>query len=101
MIAIIAPCFNEQDSVIHFLKGLENILADLDEKFHVIVVDDCSQDTSLSLLTSFTFHSKNIRFEILQLKFNVGQQEAIYQGLLYAGRLSITHAIVIACDVAH
>ena len=99
MVTIIAPCFNEQETIIHFLKRLEAILWTIDEKFHVIIVDDCSQDASLELLTSFKFHSPSISFDIIQLKFNVGQQEAIYQGLMYvADNLQPTHAIIMDCD---
>jgi polyisoprenyl-phosphate glycosyltransferase len=98
MIAIVAPCFNEQATIITFLKRLEEVIMFLSEEFHVIIVDDCSQDESLQLLSSFQFKSVNIHFDILQLKFNVGQQGAIYQGLMYAATLPITHTIVMDCD---
>jgi len=98
MVTIIAPCFNEQETIIRFLKRLEAILAAMTEKFHVVIVDDCSQDDSLGLLSAFNFNSDNIHFDILRLKFNVGQQEAIYQGLMYANTLPATHAIVMDCD---
>jgi polyisoprenyl-phosphate glycosyltransferase len=98
MITIIAPCFNEQETVIRFLKRLECVLAAIDEPSYVIIVDDCSQDSSLELLSSFSFDSKNICFDVIRLKFNIGQQEAIYQGLMYANTLHPSHAIVMDCD---
>ena len=98
MIAIVAPCFNEQATVIIFLKRLEEVLRLPDEEFHVIIVDDCSQDGSLQLLSAFSFNPGNIHFDILKLKFNVGQQGAIYQGLMYAAELHADHVIVMDCD---
>ena len=74
------------------------MLAGINERFHVVIVDDCSQDASLSLLSSFHFNAANIDFDILSLKFNVGQQGAIYQGLLYAATLPAEHTIVMDCD---
>ncbi len=100
MIAIIAPCFNEEATIVHFLTQLDDVLDRIGQKFNVIIVDDCSQDNSLELLSSFRFlkSNDNIIFHVLHLKFNVGQQEAIYQGLMYASTLDVSHAIVMDCD---
>ena len=98
MIATVAPCFNEQATIITFLKRLEKVLMGPDEKFHVIIVDDYSQDDSFQLLNTFRFNSDNISFDILQIKFNVGQQGVIYQGLMYAAALSADYTIVMDYD---
>lgn len=98
MIAIVTPCFNEQDTVLSFLQRLEDVLVSTGESFQVIVVDDCSQDHSLQQLSKFRFQSASIRLTTLHLKFNLGQQGAIHQGLLYASRHAPEHVIVMDCD---
>jgi glycosyltransferase involved in cell wall biosynthesis len=98
MIAIVTPCFNEQNTVLSFLDRLEDVLAQTGEKFQVIVVDDCSQDNSLQQLSTFRFRSAGIRLTTLHLKFNLGQQGAIHQGLLYAARQEPDQVIVMDCD---
>ena len=98
MIAIVSPCFNEQNTVLSFLEKLENVLSTLEERFHVIMVDDCSQDDSLQQLSHYKFRSPAIKLTILELKFNLGQQGAIHQGLLYAARQRPEHVIVMDCD---
>jgi glycosyltransferase involved in cell wall biosynthesis len=78
------PCYNENVTVIKFLQNLEQVLAERQEDFEVIVVDDCSMDNTLELLKDFSFTAPNVQLKLLELKFNVGHQAAIYQGLLYA-----------------
>ena len=98
MIAVLAPCFNEESTIIPFLRQLEDVLISLGDEFYVVIVDDCSQDNSLKQLSEFAFSGKNIRFDLLQLKFNVGHQPAIYQGLLYVTHLKPDHVIIMDSD---
>jgi glycosyltransferase involved in cell wall biosynthesis len=96
--AIVTPCFNEEKSIIQFLQKLEGSLSTLPDYFLVIVVDDGSQDNSLALLSDFRFSSPRLKFSILKLKFNVGHQMAIYQGLLYISTLNTRSVIVMDSD---
>lgn len=97
-IAIITPCYNEGITVIKFLESLEAVIRSLPQQFVVVVVDDCSSDETLALLKQFSFKSPNIEFRRLHLKFNVGHQGAIYQGLLYASTLPTEHFIIMDSD---
>lgn len=98
MTFIVAPCFNEQTTITIFLKKLEEVLTPLNGEFRVVIVDDCSQDNTLRLLSGFNFKAKNIQLEVLSLKFNIGHQGAIYQGLLYIGEQSPDSAIIMDSD---
>ncbi len=98
MITLVAPCFNEELTIVIFLKKLEEILVQLDEQFHVVIVDDCSQDSTYKLLSEFEFKGLNIRYDVLHLKFNLGNQGAIYQGLLYAHSLNADYVIIMDAD---
>ncbi len=97
-IAIITPCFNENHTVIRFLEQLEETLSDLPYQFTVVVVDDCSTDDTLALLSSFNFGSSNLSLDILLLEFNLGHQGAIYQGLLYGQMLAAERFVVMDSD---
>jgi len=97
-ITIITPCYNESAIVTRFLESLENAIAKLPYRFYVVVVNDCSTDNTLSLLRGFRFKSDNISLNIVNLKFNVGHQAAIYQGFLYAQTLKSDHFIVMDSD---
>src|SRR5688572_27927135 len=98
MISILAPSFNEEATIVVFLQKLEEVLIQLDDQFHVVILDDCSQDSTLQKLREFKFSGNNIRFDLLHLQFNVGHQGAIYQGLLYLSRLQPEHVIIMDSD---
>jgi glycosyltransferase involved in cell wall biosynthesis len=97
-IVIITPCFNENTTVISFLKNIEQVVKQLPQYFEIVVVDDCSSDNTLSLLHEFKFEAPNIKLVTLELKFNVGHQTAIYQGLLYAQNADADKFIVMDSD---
>jgi len=97
-VVIITPCFNENTTVIAFLKSVENVVQSLDNYFEVVVVDDCSSDNTLNLLSDFKFLAKNITLTVLPLKFNVGHQGAIYQGLIYSQRVNSDKFIIMDSD---
>ncbi|NDK55266.1 glycosyltransferase [Pontibacter fetidus] len=96
--AIIAPCFNENVTVISFLKELESVLRQLPFSFKVIIVDDASTDNTLHLLQQLRLTSPNVELTILSLKYNAGHQGAIYQGLLYARSSNCQRFIVMDSD---
>jgi glycosyltransferase involved in cell wall biosynthesis len=97
-VVIITPCFNENTTVISFLKNIEDVVKQLPQNFEIVVVDDCSSDHTLSLLSEFKFGANNIKLTVLALKFNVGHQSAIYQGLLYAQNIDANKFIVMDSD---
>ena len=97
-ITIITPCYNESVIITRFLDSLETTLIILPYRFCVVVVNDCSSDNTLQLLKAFQFKSGNISLHIVNLKFNVGHQSAIYQGFLYAQALKSDHFIVMDSD---
>lgn len=97
-VVIITPCFNENTTVISFLRNVEKVLAKLPQRFEVVVVDDCSSDHTLSLLNDFKFDVPSVQLTVLELKFNVGHQSAIYQGLLYAQNLDANKFIIMDSD---
>lgn len=97
-ITIIAPCFNEADTIGKFLLELESVLGTLEEKFMVLIVDDASMDDTLETLKEYQPKAENITLKVLSLRYNVGHQKAIYQGLLYASELESERFIIMDSD---
>ncbi len=97
-LAIVTPCYNEEKSIVSFLESLEKNLVATDEQFSIIVVDDCSQDDTSNLISSFHFSSTLLTLHQLRLKFNMGHQTAIYQGLLFAHEIDADFVIVMDSD---
>ena len=70
-VAIIIPAYNE-------IKNIKKVLASLNNKYNLIIVDDGSNDR-----TNFdSFKNKNI--SVLKHKFNMGYDAALTTGFKYA-----------------
>ncbi|WPP49603.1 glycosyltransferase [Catalinimonas niigatensis] len=96
--AIVTPCYNENETIIKFLLSLEDTLRNIPYHFTVVVVNDCSTDHTLDLLSKFRFKANNLKLDLLSLRVNLGHQGAIHQGLLYAKGLNVDKFIVMDSD---
>lgn len=77
---------------------MDAVLGNCEENFHLIVVDDCSRNDTVSLLQNFRFNAQNVSFTVMCLARNRGHQGAIKSGLNLAEELSANHVIVMDSD---
>lgn len=80
LLNIIVPVYNEEAVLERFFSTLKKSIFKYNYK--IIFIDDGSTDHSLELLMGFLAKDKSI--EIIKLKRNFGQQNAIYTGLTCA-----------------
>ena len=79
-ISIIAPFFNEEESLPIFLEEVLNIAEELGEyNFEIIFIDDGSTDNSLVFLKEKAKENKNII--VLELSRNFGKEAALTAGI--------------------
>lgn len=97
-IAIITPCFNENNTLIEFLDLLSNSISNLNYEFRIVIVDDSSTDQTLLLINKTNFVVPNIKLSVISLKYNMGHQRAIQQGLLYCSKFDPDYTIIIDSD---
>jgi len=95
---IVAPCFNEEAVITRFLDELEEVLAPTGRHFDVIVVDDGSTDRTPEILKQYSFHSPRMELHPIRLKYNMGHQGAIRQGLLHVKKLNKPFKGIIVMD---
>ena len=95
---IIIPCFNENVTIIEFLRELEGVISTIDKTFECVVVNDSSTDNTIELLQQYKPLSAKDKITTLALNYNVGHQGAIYQGLLYAHKKGFEYVIVLDGD---
>ena len=74
------------------------MLAKCPARFTVVVVDDGSLDDTLALLREHRSTVPNVNVQVISLAYNMGHQEAINQGLLYASTTDAAHFIVMDSD---
>ena len=97
-IAIILPCYNESDLIVEFNRSLIQSLKEIPSLFDIVYVNDGSDDNSAQIIRDLECNAENVNISLLDLQFNVGQQLAIYQGLLYVNDLSYDNVLIMDCD---
>src|SRR5512132_1499009 len=91
LISVVAPIFNESDTIRAFYDRLDQTLAALDYQSEIIFVNDGSVDNSLEILREL--RASDPRIKILNFSRNFGHQLAIVAGINHA-----TGAAVVIMD---
>ncbi|MBO6112869.1 MAG: glycosyltransferase family 2 protein [Lachnospiraceae bacterium] len=79
-ITLIIPCYNEQDTIPFMKKELDRVMGLFkDVSFEVILVDNCSEDNTLSMMKEM--HEKDERFQYISFSRNFGKDSSMYAGL--------------------
>jgi polyisoprenyl-phosphate glycosyltransferase len=80
--SIIAPVFNEKETLPHFYERVVSVMEGMAESFELIFVNDGSQDGSYEVLRQL--YERDARVQVLDFSRNFGHQIAISAGLDYA-----------------
>lgn len=80
------------------MDEVETKLSLTDSSFHVVIVDDCSMDSTIEILKEWSFKSNRFTLEVIKLNYNVGHQNAIFAGLQYARQIEAKGYIVLDSD---
>lgn len=76
-VSIIIPVFNEENTIIKILEEINNQVLE-DFSLEIIVVDDCSQDSTVDLLKE----NSSLYTKLIILDTNLGKGGAVKQGVL-------------------
>jgi len=80
--SIVAPIFNEVETLPYFYERVIAVMQGLGEPFEIILIDDGSTDGSATVLR--TFYRRDHRVRVITFSRNFGHQIAISAGLDYA-----------------
>ncbi len=88
-ISIVIPVYNEAENIINLVLSINNVMQHSNENYEIIVVDDASTDTTLSVLCDLQKKLSCLR--IIHHKFNCGQSTGLYTGIYAAdGTIIVT-----------
>jgi len=88
-ISVVLPCHNEQDNLRPLLAAICAALEPRGEAFEIVVTDDCSTDTSWTLLQAMAAADPRVRVQ--KLVKNSGQSAAVWAGIQSArGEIIVT-----------
>lgn len=95
MIAVVLPAYNEEDTIVPLIEGIQHIVRKrLPEGVAIIVVDDGSSDGTVQRVESLTNNS----VFLVKHNQNKGLGEAIRTGLLHALNLSEDVEMIVTMD---
>jgi polyisoprenyl-phosphate glycosyltransferase len=80
--SIIAPVFNEVETLPHFYERIIKIMEDIGEPFELVLVNDGSRDGSYTVMRDL--HARDPRVHVIDFSRNFGHQIAISAGLDHA-----------------
>ena len=80
LITIIVPCYNEEEALPIFYDEFNKVADKMsEEKFELLLVNDGSQDNTLSIMKYFA--AKDERVKYISFSRNFGKEAAIFAGL--------------------
>ena len=78
-VSLIIPVYNEAAHLERFLRKIDSIQLPMDKE--LVIIDDCSKDSSLNIIENFLFKSS---VQILRQEVNQGKGAALQRGILAA-----------------
>jgi polyisoprenyl-phosphate glycosyltransferase len=80
--SVVAPVFNEEETLPHFYRALVDIMEKIGESFELVLINDGSRDRSFSIMQDL--HKNDSRVRVVNFSRNFGHQIAISAGLDHA-----------------
>ena len=80
MISVVSPVYNSEKSVKKFILTVVKYIKKTHQKYEIILINDNSKDNSKNIINKIK--KKNIVF--IDLKKNIGQHKALFEGLKIA-----------------
>lgn len=81
-VVVTMPVFNEEVGIINFLQEIREKLSDY--KLSIVIVDDCSTDSTVSLVKDFKNKQADLNLTLIENKKNVGHGPSTLKGMSYA-----------------
>jgi polyisoprenyl-phosphate glycosyltransferase len=80
--SIIAPVFNEEETLPHFYQRVVQVMEGVGEAFEIVLINDGSRDGSYAIMQKL--HASDARMRLIDFSRNFGHQLAISAGLDHA-----------------
>ncbi len=77
-ISFVVPIYNEEENIPQLVEEIKAVAPDLCPNYEILLVNDCSSDSSLQVIRGLAAENKAINY--LSLVRNSGQSAALYAG---------------------
>lgn len=72
-LSIVTGCYNEEDNIDNWYMAVKAELASLDYDYEIIVIDNCSQDSTVEYLRKLARNDKNLKVIVNSKNFGVAR----------------------------
>lgn len=83
-LSIIIPVFNENKTIIPLLEKINGVQLEQEVEKELIIVDDASTDTTVSLVEKYLSENLSLRIHLLKHEINSGKGSCIHTGIKLA-----------------
>ena len=95
-ISILVPCYNEEQVLPLFIKAITPLMENKQYEWELLLIDDGSTDTTLSLMQQARL--RDVRIHYIELSRNFGKENALMAGLDYVSGDAV---IIMDADLQH
>ena len=95
-ISILVPCYNEEQVLPLFIKAITPLMENKQYEWELLLIDDGSTDTTLSLMQQARLRDERIHY--IELSRNFGKENALMAGLDYVSGDAV---IIMDADLQH
>ena len=81
-IAIIVPCYNEQEALPIFYEETTKVMSKLNYDYKILLINDGSKDNTLAIMKSIAEKDNHVKY--LSFSRNFGKEAAMYAGFCNA-----------------
>ena len=75
-IAIIVPCYNEQEALPIFYEETTKVMSKLNYDYKILLINDGSKDNTLAIMKSIAEKDNHVKY--LSFSRNFGKEAAMY-----------------------
>lgn len=83
-LSIVIPVFNEGPTIHLILDKIKATILPFDLKKEIIIVNDCSTDTTSQSIKNYISQNPELEIQFLEHKINKGKGAALHTGIAYA-----------------
>ena len=80
-LSILIPAYNEEDTILEILNVLRNLELGLQLKKEIVIVDDCSTDSTKALIDKFIKENSSLEIQFFQQNENQGKGAALHKAI--------------------
>lgn len=81
ILSIIIPVYNEEKTIIKILEKIELVVLEQGIEKEIIIVNDCSSDTSDILIQNYLQENKHLNIKYFSNVINMGKGASIHRGI--------------------